>query len=156
MAGIKLSKNPVTNLVMETINTIQITPNSADKRAIKEAIKHLKNKGSIFIFPEGTRSRTGSLIQAKKGFILLAKMSNCKIIPIGLEGTEKLVPIHHTNMGKEKFNHAKVKITFGEAFSLPEKTEENKKVWTEYVTEYSMKKIAELLDPKYQGVYRIK
>lgn len=154
MAGIKLSKNIVTNLVLETVNTIQITPNSADKQAIKKAIKHLKNNGSIFIFPEGTRSRSSSMIKAKKGFVLLAKMSKAQLVPIALEGTEKLLPINGANMGKEKFNHSKVKVTLGEAFDLPEKTEDNKGIWTEYSTEYSMKKIAELLDSKYRGVYK--
>ncbi|MBS4538484.1 1-acyl-sn-glycerol-3-phosphate acyltransferase [Clostridium sp. D2Q-11] len=153
MAGVKLSKNLVTNLVLETIKTIHITPNSADKKAIKEAIKYLKNGGSIFIFPEGTRSRSGSMIRAKKGFILLAKMAKVQFVPIGLEGTEELLPINSDSMSKESFNHAKVKVKVGEPFSLPEKTEDNKDVWTELATEYSMKKIAELLDPKYRGVY---
>lgn len=154
MAGVKLSENPVTNLVLETVKTIHITPNSADKKAIKEAIKYLKEDGgSIFIFPEGTRSRSGSMIQAKKGFVLLAKMSKAEIVPIGLEGTEKLLPIGSDSMSKEKFSHARVKVIIGEPFNLPEKTEDNKGVWSELATEYSMKKVAALLDPKYRGVY---
>ncbi|SHK26970.1 lysophospholipid acyltransferase family protein [Paramaledivibacter caminithermalis] len=154
MAGVKLSKNLVTNLVLETVNTIQITPNSADKKAIKQAINHLKNKGSIFIFPEGTRSRLGSMIRAKKGFVLLAKMSKAQLVPIGLEGTEKLLPINNEDMGKEKFNHSRVRVIFGKPFNLPEKEQDNRAIWTEYACEYSMKKIAELLSPKYRGVYR--
>jgi len=153
MAGIKLSKNIVTNLVLETVKTIQITPNSADKQAIKEAIRHLKNGGSVFIFPEGTRSRTGSMIKAKKGFTLLARIANVQLVPIGIEGTEKLFPINADDMGKEKFKHSKVKVTFGEPFELPEKTSHNRDTWTESSTEYSMKKIAELLSPEYRGVY---
>lgn len=154
MAGIKLSKNIVTNLVLETVKTIQITPNSADKKAIKQAIKHLKNKGSIFIFPEGTRSRTSSMIKAKKGFILLAKMAKAELVPIGIEGTEKLFPINTNNMGKEKFNHSEVKVIFGEPFNIPEKTADNKDGWTEFAAEYSMKRIAALLNPKYRGIYK--
>lgn len=156
MAGVKLSKNKITSLVLETVNTIPITPNTADKTAIKKAVNKLKSGGSIFIFPEGTRSRTGSLIKAKKGFILLAKMAKCELVPVALEGTEKLLPINDTNMGKEKFYHADVKLTFGKPFTLPEKTSKNKENWTDYATEYSMYKIAEILSPKYQGVYRIK
>ncbi len=155
MAGVKLSKNKITNLVLETVNTIPITPNTADKRAIKRAVNKLKSGGSIFIFPEGTRSRSASLIKAKKGFILLAKMAKCQLVPVALEGTEKLLPINDENMGKEKFHHADVKLTFGKPFTLPEKTEYNKENWTEYATKYSMNKIAELLSPRYQGVYKV-
>lgn len=156
MAGVKLSKNLLTNLVLETVDTIQITPNSADKKAIKNAIKHLKKGGSIFIFPEGTRSRTSSLIKAKKGFVLLAKMAKCDIVPIGLEGTEKLLPINSKDMSNEKFGYSNVKVIIGEPFSIPIKTEENKDYWINFATEYSMKKIACLLNSKYQGVYKEK
>lgn len=154
MAGVKLSKNTMTNLVLETVKTIKITPNSADKKAIKEAIKYLQNGGSIFIFPEGTRSRTGSMIKAKKGFLLIAKMSKAQFVPIGIEGTEKLFPINSDSMSKEKFNYSKVKVVLGEPFNLPEKNPENKDHWTEFATEYSMKKISELLSPEYRGVYK--
>lgn len=154
MAGVKLSKNTMTNLVLETVKTIKITPNSADKKAIKESIKYLQSGGSIFIFPEGTRSRTGSMIKAKKGFLLIAKMSKAQFVPIGIEGTEKLFPINSDSMSKEKFNYSKVKVVLGEPFNLPEKTPENKDHWTEFATEYSMKKISELLSPEYRGVYK--
>ncbi|ERJ13273.1 lysophospholipid acyltransferase family protein [Haloplasma contractile] len=154
MAGVKLSKNKMTNLILDTTKTIHITPNSVDKKAIKEAINYLKDGGSIFIFPEGTRSRSSSMIKAKKGFVLLAKMSKAALVPVGVEGTEQLLPINSDSMSKENFNHSKVKVTFGEPFNLPEKTKENKVAWTELATEYSMKKIAKLLDSKYRGIYK--
>lgn len=154
MAGIKLSKNIVTSLVLETVNTIQITPNSADKQAIKEAVNHLNSRGSLFIFPEGTRSRTGAMIPAKKGFLLIAKLTKADLVPIGLEGTEKLFPINTEDMGKESFNHSNINVIIGQPFKLPSKTADNKTKWTELASEYSMKKIAELLNPKYRGVYK--
>jgi len=153
MAGVKLSKNPLTNLVMETISTIAITPNSADKTAIKEAVGHLKEGGSIFIFPEGTRSRTGEMIRARKGFLLIAKMAGVSVVSIGLEGTEKLLPAKD-EMGDEKFHPADVKIIVGKPFSILEKTPENKENWTELANEDAMKKIAGLLNEKYRGIYK--
>ncbi len=153
MAGEKLSENSFTSLVLETINTNSIKPNTADRVAIRKAIKHLKENKSIFIFPEGTRSRSGSMIAGKKGFLLIAKKANVKVVPVGIEGTEKLMPIK-SDLDKETFNNADVKITFGEPFSLPERADKNNKDWKDYALEYSMKKIAELLQPKYQGVYR--
>lgn len=156
IAGKKLSKNNMTKIILETAKKINISPNSPDKKAISEAIDYLKNGGSIFIFPEGTRSRTGSMIKAKKGFVLLAKMSKAQIVPVGLEGTEKLLPINGDDMSKESFNYSKVKVTFGEPFELPKKTKDNRAEWKDVVTEYSMKKIAELLSPEYRGEYDFK
>jgi 1-acyl-sn-glycerol-3-phosphate acyltransferase len=65
-----------------------------------------------------------------------------------------LLPINDEDTGKESFNYSKVKINFGEPFKLPEKMKENRENWKEIATEYSMKKIAELLDPEYRGEYK--
>jgi len=154
IAGKKLSKNTMTKIILETAKKIHISPNSPDKKAISEALNYLRNGGSIFIFPEGTRSRTSSMIKAKKGFVLLAKMSKAKIVPVGVQGTEKLLPINGEDMSKESFNYSKIKVAFGDPFELPEKTKENRENWKEIATEYSMKKIAELLDPEYRGEYK--
>lgn len=154
MAGVKLSKNPLTRLIVDTINTITITPNSADKEALRKAVDHLKNNGSIFIFPEGTRSRTGSMIKARSGFILLCKMTGVDIVPIGLEGTENVLPINSKDMSKESLKHSKVKVVFGNPFKLPERDGEDKSTWTEKSKNLAMKNIASLLDEKYHGVYK--
>lgn len=156
MAGVKLSKNPLTKLVVDTINTIQITPNSADKEALRKAVKHLKNNGSIFIFPEGTRSRTGSMIKARSGFILFYKMTKAEIVPVGLEGTEKLLPINKSNMSNESLKHADVKVVFGEPFKLPKRDGTDKNEWLETSKDISMRKITNLIDEKYHGVYKEK
>lgn len=154
MAGVKLSKNPLTKLILDTINTIKITPNSADIEALRKATKHLKNNGSIFIFPEGTRSRTGSMIKARSGFILLCKRTKADIVPVGLEGTEKLLPINSNDMGKEKLNHADVKVVLGNPFKLPERDGLDKSEWTEKSKYTAMRNIANLIDEKYHGVYK--
>ncbi|NSJ92355.1 1-acyl-sn-glycerol-3-phosphate acyltransferase, partial [Coprococcus sp. MSK.21.13] len=56
VAGIKLSKNPLTNLGIKITKTITIKPNTADKEAISNIIKTLKSGNNVLIFPEGTRS----------------------------------------------------------------------------------------------------
>jgi 1-acyl-sn-glycerol-3-phosphate acyltransferase len=154
MAGVKLGKNPFTSFFLKAINHIPITPGSPDKSAIKAALSHLKSGGSIVIFPEGTRSRTGSLIHVKKGFILLVKLANVPVVPIALEGTEAVMPINDADMGGERLYHAKVKVKIGEPFTLPPKEECPQDTdWEELCADFSMRKIAAMLEPKYQGVY---
>lgn len=154
MAGVKLEKNPFTSFFLKSINHIPITPGSPDKSAIKSALKYLKTGGSIVIFPEGTRSRTSSLISAKRGFILLVKLANIPVVPIALEGTEIVLPIDDKNMGGEKLHGAKVKVKVGEPFTLPSKDEcPTGMDWEEMCSDYAMRKIAAMLEPKYRGVY---
>lgn len=154
MAGVKLGKNSFTSFFLKSINHIPITPGSPDKSAIKSALKHLKSGGSIVIFPEGTRSRTGSLISVKKGFVLLVKLAAVPVVPIALEGTEIVLPINDTDMGGEKLHKSKVKVKIGQPFELPSKDECPAGAdWEEICADYSMRKIAAMLEPKYRGVY---
>ena len=155
VAGMKLSNNPLTNIGMSIVKSITIKPNSADKEAINAIIKTVKAGESIFIFPEGTRSRTGSMIEAKKGVILIAKVTKVPVIPVGIWGTEKLMPINKEgDMGAEKFYHADVYVSFGKPISMPETNpDEDKQQYNDRALEYFMKSIATLLPEEYRGVY---
>ncbi len=156
VAGVKLSDNAITNLGISVVKTTSIKPNSADKDGIKKVIKLVKQGESLLVFPEGTRSRVGSLIEAKKGIIFIARMTKVPIVPVGLYGTEKLLPISKDeNMSSETFNHADVHVNIGKQFEIPKKAkDQDKKEYEDTATEIIMKKIAELLPEDYRGVYK--
>lgn len=155
VAGVKLSDNSLTNMGISVVKTTPIHPNTADKEGIKRIISIIKNGGSVLIFPEGTRSRTGKLIKAKRGVILIAKICKVPIVPIGMTGTEKLLPIDKGgDMGNEKFHHSDITVTIGKPFQLPKK--EKDEVGKEYdnrVLDFLMHGIAELLPEEYRGEY---
>lgn len=153
VAGKKLSSNSFTNLGFKIVKSISISPNSPDKAAIKEVINTVKKGNSIFIFPEGTRSRTAKMIEAKKGILLFAKLTNAPIVPIGIWGTEKFMPIND-EMDKEAFYDADININIGEVFSLPKKRDdETKESFEANCLNHIMMRIANLLPKEYRGFY---
>lgn len=155
VAGIKLSNNPLTSLGINITKTITIKPNTADKDAMSKIIKMIKNGNNVVIFPEGTRSRNGSMIKAKKGIVLIQKLTKASVIPMGIWGSEKLMPINEVDMGLEKFHNAKVTLSIGKQIEIPEKEEgEDKHEHEERVLNFMMKKIAELIPEEYRGVYK--
>ncbi len=156
VAGVKLSKDSVTNIGMNVVKTTHITPDTADHAAIKKIIRLVKGGESILIFPEGTRSRTGSMIHAKKGILLIARMTGASIVPIGIHGTEQLLPINQEGqMSDETFAHASVHVHIGKPFTLMERAQGfDKKAYEEAATYDIMRRIAKLLPESYQGVYK--
>lgn len=155
VAGVKLSADAVTNMGFYVVKTTSIKPDSADKEALKRITKLVKGGESLLIFPEGTRSRSGSLIEAKKGILLIARMTGAPIVPLGIHGSEKLLPINKNgNMSEEKFHYADVHIKIGDQFELPKRSkEQDKKIYEAFATNLIMEKIAELLPEDYRGVY---
>lgn len=155
-AGVKLGENATTNFGIYIVKTTPIKPNTADKEGISKIIKLLKDGNNVLLFPEGTRSRTQSMGEGTKGAAFIAKMAKVNIVPVGLWGSEILMPIDpNGDMAKESFHPADVFVSIGEPFELPQKHEgEAKKDFEARTTDKMMRKIAVLLPEKYRGVYK--
>ncbi|SFQ26250.1 1-acyl-sn-glycerol-3-phosphate acyltransferase [Lachnospiraceae bacterium XBB1006] len=74
---------------------------------ILNAIELLKQGISVFIFPEGTRSKNGELLEFKAGAVKMATKTGCKVIPIAIKGTRDALENHFPFV---RSAHAKVAI----------------------------------------------
>jgi 1-acyl-sn-glycerol-3-phosphate acyltransferase len=54
--------------------------------AVERAAEALRDGNSFFIFPEGTRSRTGELLPFKKGGFVMALKAQAPIVPVAIVG----------------------------------------------------------------------
>jgi 1-acyl-sn-glycerol-3-phosphate acyltransferase len=61
--------------------------------ALEQAGDVLANSGAFAIYPEGTRSPDGRLYRGRTGVGWLVLASGARVLPVALEGTEKIQPI---------------------------------------------------------------
>jgi 1-acyl-sn-glycerol-3-phosphate acyltransferase len=94
LAKAELFKIPLFGLAMQRAGHISIdrfTRDSAIESLEKAAATIIKDKGSVFIFPEGTRSRDGKIGPFKKGGFVLAVDSGVPIVPVIIHGTWRIM-----------------------------------------------------------------
>jgi 1-acyl-sn-glycerol-3-phosphate acyltransferase len=103
----------------------------------------------LVIAPEGTRSRTGSLIEAKPGASYLATKLDRPIVPVGITGTEDQALLGNL----KKLRRGSIVVTAGPSFTLPPLPKENRDEALKQYTDEIMCHIAALLPEKYRGVY---
>ncbi len=90
----QLARIPLFGWVMWAGRFIFIDRQSATaaRRSIQDAGVRISRGCSVFIFPEGTRTRDGQLGEFKKGGFHLAMEAGVPIVPIALHGTRALMP----------------------------------------------------------------
>jgi 1-acyl-sn-glycerol-3-phosphate acyltransferase len=52
------------------------------RQSLERAVEHIRKKGSVAVFPEGTRSRDGSVGRFKQGSFLLAIRAGVPVVPV--------------------------------------------------------------------------
>lgn len=84
----ELRRLPILNLGFDLVGFIPVDRGNREQttRAVGQAVARLNAGGSFFVFPEGTRSRTGELLPFRKGAFVMALRAGVPIVPIAITG----------------------------------------------------------------------
>ena len=135
--------------VVEEVDGIWLNRNETDFHALRLVHRRLRQGGILAIAPEGTRSRTESLLPGKSGTAYLAARANVPVLPAAITGTED-------RLVQEKLRRLQrlhVTVTVGEPFILSPMDRENRDAYLQAGTDEIMCRIAALLPPRHRGVY---
>lgn len=85
----EIKKIPFLSWWMYFVNCIFLDRKDPRKglQSVLDAADMIKNGISVFLFPEGTRSKNCKLGEFKDGGFKIATKSKCPIIPVGIQGT---------------------------------------------------------------------
>ena len=134
---------------VKRLDAIFVDRFNADFTVLRKALKRLRAGGMLVLAPEGTRSKTGALIQAHPGVSYLAAKAGAPIVPTALTGTEDKNVVGSFR----RLRRPKVVVRIGEPFTLPPIPSTDREAALQEYTDEIMCRIAALLPSSYRGVY---
>lgn len=93
MGKAELFNNKILGKLLTAVNAFQVKRGSADRQAIRHALKILEEGKVLGIFPEGTRNKAGQEIKAQTGIAFIALRSGAIIVPVACIGTNRNFPL---------------------------------------------------------------
>ena len=149
MVAEKWKKQAWVRWLGDNLNFLYIDRFNADLPALRDVITRMKSGQVLVIAPEGTRSRTGGLIEAKPGVSYLAAKLGYPIVPAALAGTSDKTLFD--NVRHLRKTH--VILRAGRPFMLPPIPAKDRDEALQVYTDEIMCQIAVLLPEEYRGVY---
>ncbi len=128
-------------LLFERINIIWIKRGEVDRAALSAVLNALKRGWVVGLAPEGTRTKTGGMQQARNGIAWIAAKANVPVIPVAIWGVENIEP------NLKRLRRADVHVVIGQPITLTPGDSHDAS------TERIMRTIAAMLPEKYRGVY---
>ncbi|MCS7009829.1 MAG: 1-acyl-sn-glycerol-3-phosphate acyltransferase [Anaerolineales bacterium] len=136
--------------LVKITNGMFIDRYNADIVAIREVLRRLRAGGIFVITPEGTRSKSGNLQEAKPGAIYLAWKAGVPVLPAALTGCEDSVVLERL----KRFQRLHIRVVAGDFFILPPEAKgADRDVLLRQYTDEVMCRIAALLPSERRGVY---
>jgi 1-acyl-sn-glycerol-3-phosphate acyltransferase len=104
VSKIELASVPVWGAAMRASGFIFVDrrDRAAAIRSLGEARSMLDSGVLVWIAPEGTRSRDGTLLPFKKGGFVLAEEMNVPVLPISIDGTSAILPARTWDLRRDQ------------------------------------------------------
>ena len=145
----KYRDHPLYGAIGRAANAVWLNRFEADYSAFRQILERMKQGGLLVIAPEGTRSKTEALQEAKMGAAFLASKSGYPILPVAVTGTEDRGILENL----KRFRRSKITATAAELMYVDIPKGKGREEAMRQVTDEIMCQIAALLPESYRGVY---
>ena len=145
----KYKNHPIFGTMGRAVNAIWLNRFDADYTALRKILERMEKGGMLVIAPEGTRSRSEALQEAKLGVAFLASKSGYPVLPVAVTGTEDRGILENL----KRFRRSKIIVQAGELFQIQVPKGKGREEAMRQATDEIMCQIGALLPEKYRGVY---
>ena len=145
----KYQNHPIFGPIGRSTDAIWLNRFDADFSAMRQILQRLNQGGVYIIAPEGTRSKTEALQEAKMGAAFLASKSGCPVIPVAVTGTEDRGVVENL----KRFRRIKIVVRAGDPINIEIPKGKGREETMQEATDEIMCQIGALLPEKYRGVY---
>ncbi len=118
MAKEELFKIPILKQVIELYGAYPVSRGSADRSAIRAALKYLDEGWAVGVFLQGTRTPDGRITDPKRGAALIAAKAKAPLLPVCLWGTQEI-----EQKGAVTPRSVPVTLRIGELIDAPSSTD---------------------------------
>jgi 1-acyl-sn-glycerol-3-phosphate acyltransferase len=147
MANDFLFRVPVLGRLIPLYGAFPVRRGELDRDAIRTAEQHLQDGELVCVFPEGGTTITGTLYPFEGGVALLAVRNDVPIIPIGITGTDRVLPM---GAPYPHFARGGVTVAFGPAIRAEEiGADLSRRERVDALTQKLYDAVAALLPPEY-------
>ena len=127
MAKKELYYHPFIKVMLDWLGAFAVDREKVGLTTIKTAKSIRQTKNWVLgLFPQGTREKGNEIHNVTKGFVGLAKATNCNILPIGIIGTDKPKKIPLTG---------KIIVRIGPVIKLSDDSDEMFNKWIDSIQE---------------------
>lgn len=145
----KYKNHPLYGAIGRAVNAIWLNRFEADFSALREILARMEQGGLLVIAPEGTRSKTEAMQEAKLGVAFLASKSGFPVIPVAITGTEDRNVIENL----KRFRRTKIVVRVGKPFNIEIPRGRGREQAMREATDEIMCRIGVMLPERYRGFY---
>ena len=110
MARRTLFRNLLFGWFIRSIDAFPVSREGRDTSAVREAVRRMKSGKALLVFPEGTRTRDGSVGRMRGGMDMLVRRAGVPLVPVAIDGAFEAWPPGGTGM-----KLAPIRVAYGAA-----------------------------------------
>lgn len=104
---------PLLSFLIRHLGAIPLDRDEMTSMTMRQGIKVIEEGNWLVIFPEGTRSRTGEILEPKRGIGFLHRKTGAPLIPVYISGSGRALPV-----GSKFIRPVKIKVLIGKKMKI--------------------------------------